>query len=145
DATDHAIGRLQVAVLADAMAGRAVERDGERTLVVHGDPPRRLADLQRDGRRFAALECSGTTIAAARDPLGLCPLFYRTVGGAVWFSTEILPLVSLQPTSPDLEALAAQAALVPDDTRTGFSDIFRVLPGFVLDVAEDLMPRPRRY
>ena len=71
--------------------------------------------------------------------------FHRALEGAVWFATEILPLVSVEPASADLAALAAQAALVPDEASTGFEGVLRVLPGSVVDADQDLTPRPRRY
>ena len=141
----HTSGQFHVAVLADSADGPAIDDDGSRMLVVHGAQPRPLAELQRDGRRFAAVEYDGTTLAAARDPMGLCPLFFRVAKGALWLSTEIAPLAALAPVRPDLPALAALAALVPDDDRTGLSEIFRVVPGFVLEAGEDLQPRQRRY
>ena len=145
DPAYHAGKNMHAAVLADAADGPFVETDGARMLVVHGSEPRPLEELQRVGRRFAAVECRGEALVAARDPLGLCPLFYRELDGRLWLSTEILPLSVLAPVRPDLATLAAQLALVPDSERTGFEEIFRVLPGFLLEAGEGRTARQRRY
>jgi asparagine synthase (glutamine-hydrolysing) len=142
---EHERGRLRLAVLVDPDHGPFVHVAGETTVIVHGDAQTSLRELERSGRRFAAVESDGRSLRAARDPLGLCPLFYRRIDGAIWLATEIPPLVALVRTAPDLDALARQAALVPDDRRSGYTGIFRVLPGFALDVGPDLSAKQRAY
>jgi len=93
-----------------------------------------LDALLLDGMRFAAIHWDGVRLIASRDPIGLAPLFYRFVEGAVWLSTEVGPLLCLGPSAPDLEALSARAAFVPLDERTGWVGIHRVLPGSTLEI-----------
>ncbi len=112
---------------------------------MHGNISRSLEELQRRGTRFAAVESDGARLRAARDPMGLAPLFYRVVGQSLWLATEVSPLVALRRPSPDLAALSAQAALVPDDTQTGFEGIQRLLPGHSLHATRDLRLTQRRY
>ena len=96
---------------------------------MHGEVSRSLDDLQRRGGRFVAVESDGETLRASRDPMGLAPLFYRIAGRCLWLATEVVTARCASTPSPDLAALSAQAALVPDDTQTGFEDIRRLLPG----------------
>lgn len=138
-------GRLHVGMLVDPDDGPFIDLSGAAALVVHGSEARPLADLERRGRRFAAIEYHDGRLAAARDPLGLCPLFYRPLDGCLWLSNELAPLVGLAPVRADLPALAAQAALVPHVERTGFEGIFRVLPGHRLEATADLDCGQRAY
>lgn len=141
----HAAHGLHAAVLADSGDGPTFEVGRDRVRLVHGAPASDLAELQRAGERFAAVECDGRELWATRDPLGLCPLFYRVSGGALWLSTEIAPLVALGGTTPDLSALSSHVALVPQESCTGWTGIFRVLPGCSLRVTTDLRIESRRY
>jgi asparagine synthase (glutamine-hydrolysing) len=141
----HAVPGLHVAAQAHSLDGPHVEiRDG-RASIVHGSPRGGFDDLQRRGRRFVAVECDGETLRAARDPMGLAALFYRVIGRSLWLATEVSPLVALGGLSPDLAALSLQAALVPDDARTGFVGIQRLLPGGSLHVGRNLLPSQHRY
>jgi asparagine synthase (glutamine-hydrolysing) len=133
---DHRDG-LEIAAFVDCVDGPVVETRAGRTVLVHGGRPAPLAELQREGRRFAALEWDGRRLRAGRDPIGLAPLFYRLVRGAVWLATEVRPLLELGDLAPDLEALAAQAAFVPLDHRTGWQSIARVLAGSVVEFDPD--------
>ena len=131
----HRAGQLVIASLCDPQQGPFVETRGSSALLVHGAPPAPLADLRRSASRYAAIEWDGTTLKAARDALGLAPLFYRRLQDAFWLATEVGPLVALAPAQPDPEALSAQAGFVPQVARTGFSGIFRVVPGEEIAVA----------
>jgi asparagine synthase (glutamine-hydrolysing) len=133
---DHRDG-LDVALFVDDAEGPVVETRAGRTLVVHGAAPAPLADLQRRERRFAAVEWDGRLVRASRDPIGLAPLFYRVFGGGVWFATEVRPLAALGTLAPDLEGLAARAAFVPLDDRTGWQGIARVLAGSTVEIGPD--------
>ena len=136
---------VHIAVRAEPGDGPHVDvRDG-RAIVVHGNMSRSLEELQRRGTRFAAVESDGARLRAARDPMGLAPLFYRVIDQSIWLATEVSPLVALRRPSPDLAALSAQAALVPDDTQTGFAGIQRLLPGHSLHATRNLPPTQRRY
>jgi asparagine synthase (glutamine-hydrolysing) len=135
---------LHVAVLADPEDGPHLETCVGKARVVHGRAAP-FEELERSGDRFAAVESAGESLRALRDPMGLASLFYRVAGGSLWLATEVAPLVALGPPGPNLEALAAQAALVPDDTETGFRGIRRVLPGHVLHASRDLVVTQRPY
>jgi asparagine synthase (glutamine-hydrolysing) len=144
-ARDHRDG-LEIAALVDGADGPVVEtRGGGRTLLVHGAAPAPLAELQRSGPRFSVLEWDGARLRASRDPLGLAPLFYRVVRGGVYLSTEVSPLIALEPPAPDLEALTARTAFVPLDDRTGWQGIHRVLPGSTLEIDPDRRMSSARY
>lgn len=142
----HHCGGVEIAAFVDAIEGPIVESRAGKTTLVHGSSPTPLAELQRNGKRFAALEWDGRILRASRDPLGLAPLFYRVFPGSVWLATEVAPLVSLETPVPDLEALAARAAFVPIDERTGWRGIYRVLPGSTIEIAApDLRIAASRY
>lgn len=135
----HRCDGLEIASLLDAAEGPALETRGGVTRLAHGSAPAPLDRLERTGTRFAAIEWDGRVLRASRDALGLAPLFYRRLGDAVWLATEVAPLVSLEAPAPDLEALAARAAFVPLDERTGWQGIHRVLPGGRIEIdARDL-------
>src|SRR5581483_4050063 len=91
EAEERAAGKL-AALLLLGPDGPEFETVGDRVSLVHGDRARALSELEREGRRFAVVECRGSTAVAARDPLGLCPLFYRRIDDSIWFSTEVAPL-----------------------------------------------------
>jgi asparagine synthase (glutamine-hydrolysing) len=133
---DHRDG-LEIAAFVDDDEGPAVETRNGRTLVVHGAAPAAFADIQRQHPRFAVVEWDGRILRASRDPIGLAPLFYRIIGGAVWLATEVQPLIALGKAAPDLEALAALAAFAPLDDRTGWEGISRVLAGSTLEISHD--------
>jgi hypothetical protein len=142
----HHCGGVEIAAFVDAIEGPTVERRAGTTTLVHGRSPAPLAELQRNGARFAALDWNGRILRAGRDPLGLAPLFYRVFPGSIWLATEVAPLVSLATPVPDLEALAARAAFVPIDERTGWRGIYRVLPGSTIEFsAPDLHIFASRY
>jgi asparagine synthase (glutamine-hydrolysing) len=128
---------LEIAALVDDVEGPAIETRDGRTLVVHGAAPAPFADIQRQHPRFAAVEWDGRILRASRDPIGLAPLFYRLIEGAVWLATEVQPLIALGKTAPDLEALTALAAFAPLDDRTGWQGISRVLAGSTVEISRD--------
>jgi asparagine synthase (glutamine-hydrolysing) len=130
---DHRDG-LDIAACVDSVEGPFVETRDGRTLLVHGAAPESLEELQRRAHRFAAIEWDGRRLRATRDPIGLAPLFYRHVRGAIWLATEVEALEALGSLVPDPEALTAQAAFVPLDDRTGWQGIARVLAGSTLEI-----------
>lgn len=144
-AEQHAYGQLHVALLSDPADGPTFAANAGTALLIHGARLDSLSDLERRGNRFAAVECSKGQLKASRDPMGLCPLFYRVVGGVLWLSTEVLPLVALAPTSTDLAALTAQLALVPQESHTGWTEIFRLLPGHRLHASVDMRVAQHSY
>ena len=145
-AVHHSCDGLEIASLVDAAEGPVVETRAGVTRLVHGEAPAPLAQLERTATRFAGFEWDGRTLRASRDALGLAPLFYRRLSGAVWLATEVAPLVSLQTPILDLEALSARAAFVPLDDRTGWQDIHRVLPGGAIEIGtSDLGIATSRY
>ena len=137
---------LEVAAYVDAVEGPRMDSHGGNSILVHGGPAIPLAELQRNGTRFAALEWNCELLRATRDPMGLAPLFYRIMGDALWLSTEVALLASLATSRPDPDALSARAAFVPLDERTGWLGIHRVLPGSTLEIAiPSLRMRSSRY
>lgn len=144
-AEEHHHGQLHAVVLVDPRDGPAVEKAKDSVFIAHGGPAGPLALLQRGHSRFAALEWDGKILRASRDSFGQAPLFYRRLDGALWFSTEIRPLVALGAAAPDLHALAAFAATVEYPERTGWQGIYRVLPGEMLEVQTDRRITASRY
>lgn len=136
---------LEITVLADPRDGPFVECEGGRIVLVHGCAPAPLEQLQLRQSRFVALQWDGHVLRVCRDPLGLAPLFYRLLDGALWLATEIHPLIALQALAPDLEALTAQAAFVPSAEATGWQGIRRVLSGSTLEVSGGLHISVSRY
>ena len=136
---------LHIAVRAHSGDGPHVDIHDGRAVVVHGGSGASPDRLRRDGSRFVVIESDGETLQAARDPMGLAPLFYRVVGQSLWLSTEVSPLIALGDCPPDLAALSAQAALVPDDTQTGLLGIKRLLPGHSLHTSRNLVVSQRPY
>jgi asparagine synthase (glutamine-hydrolysing) len=141
----HSAASLRAVLLVEGPDGPRFEAGGNRAMVVHGRDVQPIAELERHGDRFAAVQSMPSGLLAARDPMGLCPLFYRLLDETLWLATEVWPLVALGPTRPDLGALAAQAALVPLEVHTGWCGIFRVLPGHRLEVSVDMEIRQRPY
>lgn len=142
---DYLAPRFGVVLETDPAAGPHVEQRNGTTSVVHGPSGGSFDDLRQRGTRFVVVETDGETLRAARDPMGLAPLFYRRYKDSLWLASEIAPLVALGDVSADLDALSAQAALVPDDRRTGFAGIHRLLPGHLMHVTRDLAVELRRY
>lgn len=130
-------GRLVVAALVDREHGPFVAIDGDRLLLAHGAPPEPLDELTRHDR-YAGLESDGRGFRAIRDPMGEVPLFRRVVGEELWLATEVQALVAVAPVEPDLEWLAAFAAMVELPRRTCWVGIERVLPGERLAVDDRL-------
>lgn len=71
----------------------------------------------------------------ARDQIGVKPLFYRIIGDALLFASEIKGVMAMRPDLPAARREAAMAAFVQgefpdaDRDRTFFEDIYRLLPG----------------
>ncbi len=133
EAVHHEGHDLSVAALAHEEDGPDVESGPACIRVAFGRAVAPVAEVEAADGRFAALECDGNVVRATRDAFGLAPLFYRPFAGAMWFSTEIGPLVALGDTGPDLEALVARMAYQPSPARTGWRGIWRVLPGERVD------------
>jgi asparagine synthase (glutamine-hydrolysing) len=136
---------LEIVALEDDVEGPWVEVGAGRLRLTHGAGPAPLAQLQRTGSRFVALDWDGRQLQVARDPMGLAPVFYRVLGDALWLATEVAALLALDRPAPDLEALAARTAFVPLDDRTGWQGVFRVLPGSTLAVDRRLRPASTVY
>ncbi|HEX2827012.1 MAG TPA: asparagine synthase-related protein [Burkholderiales bacterium] len=137
---------LEIAAFVAPDDGPAVESDSASIRLVHGGLPVPLRELCDADGRYAAIEWDGHTLRAMRDPLGLAPLFYRIVEGAVWLATEIAPLVALARPQPDLEALSARAGFIPIDAGTGWAGIHRVVPGSTLEITfPGLVMRTSRF
>jgi asparagine synthase (glutamine-hydrolysing) len=87
------------------------------------------------------------TLLAARDPLGVYPLFYAQVAGTWLFSTSVASLLKHPgvSTTPNRTALAAYLLTQGRDTEeTFFAGVRRLLPGHLLVVRGGVM-RTRRY
>ncbi len=144
EASYHRHGGLQIACLVDDAHGPTVEVSGGRLLLCHGAPPEPLELLERRDR-FVGLESDGLSLRAIRDRMGEVPLFYRRLGDELWLSTEIHPLLAIAPAEPDLQWLAAFAAMVEYPDRTGWLGVKRALPGEILQVDRQLRVRSQRY
>jgi len=144
-AEEHVLGRLTAILFVDDGHGPALEQRRDRAVISHGGLPQPLSELHLGSSRFAALEWDGRALRASRDPLGEVPLFYYHSVDAVWFATEILPLATLGPAVPDLEAITATASALPLPERTGWEGVLRVLPGEVVEVDPALTTRRWRY
>jgi asparagine synthase (glutamine-hydrolysing) len=142
---DYHRGSFHVVSLSEDRDGPFVQVGPARIIVVHGSAAEPIATLQRQWGRFAAFEWDGTLLRVCRDPMGEVPLFYRKVHAAIWFATEIHPLVALGEAVPDLDALSAFVGWVEFPERTGWMGIHRVLPGETLEVDTNLQPRASRY
>ena len=140
----HRHGALHVACLASELHGPNVEVGAGRLLLCHGASARPLEALKRSDR-FAALESDGASLRAIRDPMGEVPLFYRRAGDELWLATEIHPLLAIAESEPDLEWLAAFAAMVEDPAGTGWSGVRRAMPGEILNVDPGLRITSERY
>jgi asparagine synthase (glutamine-hydrolysing) len=138
-------GRLEIAALCDSRDGPSVDCAPGFLVLVHGAGAESLPVLQSRAGRFASLHWDGAVLRASRDPLGLAPLFYRTVRGAVWLASEIHALLGIEPDVPHLGALSARAAFAPLDEETGWEGIRRVVPGCTLEIGSDLRMRTLRY
>jgi hypothetical protein len=141
----HRHGPLAIAALRDSRDGPHVEIAPRYLRLTHGGAPAPLSELQANCGRFAALDWDGSVLRAVRDPLGLAPLFYRAVDGAMWLATEMSSLLGIGPDAPNLQALSARAAFAPMDEETGWEGIRRVLPGCTLEIGSDLSARSLRY
>lgn len=136
---------LAIVAFVNGGDGPFIAADAERLLLAHGAAPAPVAQLERTGIRFAAVEWDGQILRASRDPLGLAPLFYRVFNGSAWLATEVRPLLALGALTADLEALSARAVFVPLDERTGWAGILRVVPGFRLSISKDLRVSSSAY
>ena len=140
----HRHGGLQIACLVDDAHGPTLEVSAGRLLLCHGAPPEPLELLERRDR-FVGLESDGLSLRAIRDRMGEVPLFYRRLGDELWLTTEIHPLLAIAPAEPDLQWLAAFAAMVEYPDRTGWLGIKRALPGEILQVDRQLRVSSQRY
>lgn len=73
-----------------------------------------------------------------RDRVGICPLFYYSLGNTLYFSSEIKSLLQVPEVSPQInlpgfsDFIHLWAPLSPD---TLFEDIYEVRPGCFLDIS----------
>ena len=140
----HRHGGFQVACLVDDAHGPEVEIRAGKLLLAHGAPVESL-DLLEQRDRFVGVGSDGLGLSAIRDPMGEVPLFYRRVGDEFWLATEIHPLLTVAPAEPDLDWLAAFAAMAEYPDTTGWLGVKRVLPGEILMVDRELRVSSRRY
>lgn len=87
---------------------------------------------------FAYLDRDRQRLWLARDPFGVKPVYYASVGRGFCFSSELAPLRRLVPGEVDREALASLLKLryVPSPD-TLFRGIHRLRPGHLLEVRLD--------
>src|SRR5690606_19632498 len=88
------------------------------------------------------------TLLLARDPLGVRPLYYAALPGALLFASQTRALWAHRALSPELDALRiAQylARVFEDGERTFYRHVARLAPGHVLTLSGDRPPSVRRY
>ena len=133
----------------EAMLGEPGEAGDDANLVLRGYQRWGHDVLQRIRGLFALAVWDGDTRSAllARDPLGICPLFYATRGDDIVLSTSIDALLGCDGVSPALNRVALADHLChrwPDREETYFEAIKRV-PACHALLIEDGTPRLHRY
>lgn len=96
---------------------------------------------------FVAWNTAARTLVAARDRLGLRPLYWARAGSLLVLASDVRQLVAVLPQTPppDLSAVAALIAFEPsNDERTLYTGIHRVPPGHLL-AADERGIRLRAY
>lgn len=84
---------------------------------------------------FALWDARKGRLMLGRDRFGIKPMYYHEAGGELWFASEIKALFCFQSVPRTVDPSAIEAALtylgVPAN-RTGFRDIYKLLPGHYL-------------
>jgi asparagine synthase (glutamine-hydrolysing) len=147
----------------------ALERDGPHALVFDGrlddaDAPYRdddaeiaLAAVVRFGAdaasrlegdfAFVAWNAAARILVAARDRMGLRPLYWTRTGSLLLLASDVRQLIAALPQTPPpaLDAVAELIAFEPsNDDRTLYTGIHRVPPGHLL-AADGREVRLRAY
>lgn len=97
---------------------------------------------------FALWDEEAATLLLARDRLGIKPLYYRVVGGTLFFASELKSLVTVAPDPPeiDLRALAEYLALgYIGAPRTIYRQYRKLSPGSVLQWRSGLVETDRYW
>lgn len=84
---------------------------------------------------FVAWNTSARTLVAARDRMGLRPLYWMRTGSLLLLASDVRQLIAALPQTPppDLSAVAELIAFEPpNDDRTLYAGVHRVPPGHVL-------------
>lgn len=93
-----------------------------------------LSDLNGDFA-FAIDDCARQRMVLVRDRMGVRPLFYTELHGAIFFASEVPALLALPGVSHALDPLALDQIFTlwsPIPPRTGFSAIKELPPGHVM-------------
>ncbi len=86
---------------------------------------------------FAVYDCRKRKLFAARDRLGIKPLYYHFQNGSLIFSSEIKAILNstLVPKRPDLQALHTPARFQVSPS-TGFLDILKLPPAHCMTLQD---------
>lgn len=99
---------------------------------------------------LAVVDTIQKKVFLVRDHLGIRPLYYCYLKGALYFSSEIKTILALVPDPPNVNNKAIIDYLVFQyslDDKTFFSEIKKVQPGCYLecDYSSDHSPQMKRY
>ena len=96
---------------------------------------------------FALWDAQQKRMFIARDRMGVRPLFYTTVGGVLYFASEIKALLRVPGVEAELDPLALDQIFslwAPVAPRTAFRNIFELEPAHMMICDENGM-KIRRY
>jgi asparagine synthase (glutamine-hydrolysing) len=97
---------------------------------------------------FALWDVARQRLFAARDPLGVRPLYISEERGAVVFGSSVAQLLAVSERSPRLNELAAAAFLAAESPfldQTFYEGVRQLLPSYALLVQPDGTMRTWRY
>ncbi|MBD8872849.1 asparagine synthase (glutamine-hydrolyzing) [Rhodanobacter sp. DHB23] len=100
---------------------------------------------------FAVFDKIAGTLVCARDPFGIKPFFYSTIGGAFYFASELPAVLDLLPSRPGPDLQRAYDYLVHGDydssERTFVDGVSQLMPAHLLslDVATCKITSMRRW
>lgn len=104
--------------------------------------------LDRLDGMFAFALWDGSSLFMATDPFGEKPLYVAEHGDAIWFSSELPPLVQALSLEPDLSGdrfLSFMALGFVSDPQTAYPQIRRLAPATLVEVRNGRLTSVRRY
>ncbi|MBN1543365.1 asparagine synthase (glutamine-hydrolyzing) [candidate division KSB1 bacterium] len=109
--------------------------DAEVILHLYEECGTRLLDELNGQFAFALWDIQQKSLLLARDPVGICPLYYWHSGSRLAFASEIKALLQWQRIQPRLSLQALMQTLIfwsPLPGQTPFEEIVQVEPGTFL-------------